>query len=141
MTFIALHYPNEGRGRKNIICTCLAVNWFTSHCSRDEVYNCRLRQSRSMILRGPPMNEDIAASASQAILREMASPNAAEKASQGFGRSLIKRFRSLIRVWAKRHRDRQELLTLLDQDHRIAQDMGKTEHELRVWAQKPFWIP
>lgn len=52
-----------------------------------------------------------------------------------------KRARSAIRTWAKRHRDRQELLNLLDQDHRIARDMGATDHELRAWAQKPFWLP
>ena len=52
-----------------------------------------------------------------------------------------KRARSVIRTWAKRHRDRQELLNLLDQDHRIARDMGTTEQELRAWAEKPFWLP
>ena len=87
------------------------------------------------------MGEDSAAAAPGTILREMASPRAAEKANQGFDRSLIRRLRSVIRTWAKRHRDRQELLNLLEQDHRIARDMGSTDHDLRAWAQKPFWIP
>jgi uncharacterized protein YjiS (DUF1127 family) len=87
------------------------------------------------------MNEDIAASAPRTILREMASPTATEKANQGFDRSLIKRLRSIIRIWAERHRDRQELLNLMDQDHRIARDIGTTDQELRAWARKPFWIP
>lgn len=87
------------------------------------------------------MNEDIAASAPRTILRETASRKATEKANQGFDRSLIKRLRSVIRTWAKRHRDRQELLNLLKQDHRIARDMGTTEQELRAWAEKPFWLP
>ena len=86
------------------------------------------------------MNEDIAASAPRTILREMASPKATEKACQGFGRSLINRLRSIIRIWVKRHRDRQELLNLLEQDHRIARDMGSTNQDLRAWAQKPFWL-
>ena len=86
------------------------------------------------------MNEDIAASAARTILRDMASPKT-EKANQGFDRSLIKRLRSVIRTWAKRHRDRQELLNLLEQDHRIARDMGSTDQDLRAWAQKPFWRP
>ena len=85
------------------------------------------------------MNEDIAASAPRTILGEMASPKETEKANQGFDRSLIKRLRSVIRTWAKRRRDRQELLNLLEQDHRIARDMGSTDHDLRAWAQKPFW--
>ena len=89
------------------------------------------------------MNEDIAASPPQTILREVASPKATEKANQGFDRSLIliKRLRSVIRIWAERHRDRQELLNLMDQDHRIARDMGSTDQDLRSWAQKPFWRP
>jgi hypothetical protein len=53
--------------------------------------------------------DDIAASAPRTILREMASPKATEKASQGFGR--------IIRIWVERHRDRQESLNLLDKDH------------------------
>jgi len=87
------------------------------------------------------MNEDTTASAPRTILREMASPKATEKANLGFDRSLIKRLRSVIRTWAKRHRDRQELLNLLEQDHRIARDMGSTDQDLRAWAQKPFWRP
>jgi uncharacterized protein YjiS (DUF1127 family) len=87
------------------------------------------------------MNEDIAASAPRTILREMASPKATEKANQGFDRSLINRLRSVIRIWAQRHRNRQDLLNLLDQDHRIARDMGSTDQDLRAWAQKPFWLP
>ena len=87
------------------------------------------------------MNKDIAASAPRTILREMASPKATEKANLGFDRSLIKRLRSVIRTWAKRHRDRQELLNLLEQDHRIARDMGSTDQDLRARAQKPFWRP
>ena len=90
------------------------------------------------------MKTYIAASAPRTILREMGSPNATEEARQGFSRSLINRLnrlRSIIRIWAQRHRNRQDLLNLLDQDHRIARDMGSTEHELRAWAQKPFWLP
>lgn len=85
--------------------------------------------------------DTIAASAPRTILREMGSPKATEKARQGLSRSLINRLRSIIRIWAQRHRNRQELLNLLDQDRRFARDMGSTEHELRAWAQKPFWLP
>ena len=84
--------------------------------------------------------DDVAAFAPRTILREMASPKATEKAGQGFGRSLINRFRSIIRIWVERHRDRQELLNLLDKDHRIARDMRTTTQELEDWANKPFWL-
>ena len=77
--------------------------------------------------------DDVAAFAPRTILREMASPKATEKASQGFGR--------IIRIWVERHRDRQELLNLLDKDHRIARDMRTTTQELEAWANKPFWLP
>jgi len=55
--------------------------------------------------------------------------------------SLIGRFQSTIRVWMTRQRDRQALLNVLDEDHRIAADLGTTEEKLRAWAQKPFWSP
>jgi uncharacterized protein YjiS (DUF1127 family) len=87
------------------------------------------------------VTDDVAAFAPRTILREMASPQATEKASQGFGRSLINRFRSIIQIWVERHRDRQELLNLLDKDHRIARDMRTTTQELMAWANKPFWLP
>ena len=83
----------------------------------------------------------IAVCAPRTILRGMGSPKATERTRQGFSRSLINRLRSIIRIWAQRHRNRQDLLNLLDQDHRIARDMGTTEEELRAWAQKPFWLP
>ena len=84
---------------------------------------------------------DIAASAPRTILREMGSPKATEEVTQGSRGSLINRLRSVVRIWAQRHRNRQDLLNLLDQDHRTARDMGTTERELRAWAQKPFWLP
>jgi uncharacterized protein YjiS (DUF1127 family) len=48
---------------------------------------------------------------------------------------------SQIRIWARRHRERQELLDLLATDHRTAADLGATEAELKSWANKPFWRP
>lgn len=83
--------------------------------------------------------DDIAASAPQINLKEMGSPQA--KAKQSVIGSLINRLRSIIRIWAVRDRDRQELLNLLDQDHRTAADMGSTTYDLKTWAQKPFWRP
>lgn len=85
--------------------------------------------------------ENIAAFAPPTILTEIESPKATEEATHGFRGSLIGRLRSTIRIWAQRRRTRQELLNLLDQDPRIAWDMGSADHELRAWAQKPFWIP
>jgi uncharacterized protein YjiS (DUF1127 family) len=80
--------------------------------------------------------DDVAASAPQTILREMGSCKAT---AQGFSRSVTNRLRSIIRIWAQRHRNRQDLLDLLDR--RTAGDMGSSEHELKAWAQKPFWLP
>jgi hypothetical protein len=48
---------------------------------------------------------------------------------------------SQIRVWARRYRERQELLELLATDHRTAADMRATEVDLKSWANKPFWRP
>jgi uncharacterized protein (TIGR00730 family) len=58
-----------------------------------------------------------------------------------FSERVVGRSQNVIRMWVVRHRDRQELLTLLAQDHRIAADVGKTEQELKAWAHKPFWLP
>jgi uncharacterized protein YjiS (DUF1127 family) len=85
--------------------------------------------------------KDIATSAPQIILKEMQSPGVTEEAKQGLGGSLIGRLRSTIQTWAQRRRDRQELLDTLDQDHRIARDIGTTTQELEAWAKKPFWLP
>jgi uncharacterized protein YjiS (DUF1127 family) len=85
--------------------------------------------------------DDIAASAPGSILTESGSPTVIQKVKPLLKGSPIGRLRSIIRIWVARHRDRQELLNLLDQDHRIAQDMGTTEHELRAWIRKPFWLP
>jgi hypothetical protein len=57
------------------------------------------------------------------------------------GRCVAGCCRSVIRMWALRHRDRQDVLNLLAQDHRAAADMGTTPEELRTWAQKPFSLP
>ena len=75
------------------------------------------------------------------ILKEMASPQVTEEAKQGLRGSLIGCLRSTIRIWAQRRRNRQDLLNLLDQDHRTAGDMGTTTQELEAWAKKPFWLP
>ena len=84
------------------------------------------------------MTTNIAASAPRTILREM---GATGEVTQGSRSSLINRLRSVIRIWAQRHRNRQDLLNLLDRDYRTAPDMGTTEQELKAWAQKPFWMP
>jgi hypothetical protein len=57
------------------------------------------------------------------------------------GRRVAGRCRSVIVMWARRHRDRQDLLNYLAQDHRAAADMGATPGDLKTWAQKPFWLP
>lgn len=54
---------------------------------------------------------------------------------------LTTRFNGLIRAWVKRRRERQELVDLLAEDHRIAGDMRSTEEELKTWARRPFWRP
>jgi hypothetical protein len=46
----------------------------------------------------------------------------------------------VVLLWAKRHRDRQDALDYLSQDHRAAADMGATREELKAWAQEPFWL-
>jgi hypothetical protein len=58
-----------------------------------------------------------------------------------YGRRVAGRCLTVIRIWAKRHRDRQDILNLLAQDHRAAADMGTTSENLKTWAQKPFWLP
>ena len=85
--------------------------------------------------------DDIAPFAPQAILRETSSPKTTAASRRVFAGNLIERARSVIRIWAERHRDRQELLNLLDKDHRIARDMRTTTQELEAWANKPFWLP
>ena len=57
------------------------------------------------------------------------------------GRRVVGRCRNVIRIWLKRHRDRQDALNYLAQDHRAAADMGTTPGDLKTWAQKPFWLP
>jgi hypothetical protein len=68
-------------------------------------------------------------------------PRSWRSAAVDFARSLAARLNSLIRAWAKRHRDRRELLYLLAEEHRIAADLRSTEEELKAWAHKPFWRP
>ncbi len=85
--------------------------------------------------------EDIAAFTAEPILRKTKSAKTTAASRAVFTGNLIERAQSVIRIWAGRHRDRQELLNLLDKDHRIARDMGTTEQELRAWAEKPFWLP
>jgi hypothetical protein len=85
--------------------------------------------------------DDIAPFAPQAILREASSSKTTGASRRVFAGNLIERARSVIRIWAERHRDRQELLNLLDKDHRIARDMRTTTQELEAWANKPFWLP
>lgn len=87
------------------------------------------------------MTDDIAASEFGSILTESGSPTVIEKVKPLFRGRPTGRLRSIVRIWVTRHLDRQELLNLLDQDQRIAQDMGTTEHELRAWARKHFWRP
>jgi uncharacterized protein YjiS (DUF1127 family) len=85
--------------------------------------------------------KDIATSAPQIILKKMQSPGVTEEAKQGLRGSPIGRLRSTIQTWAQHRRDRQELLDALDQDHRIAGDIGTTTQELEAWAKEPFWLP
>lgn len=58
-----------------------------------------------------------------------------------FTGKLAKRSASIFGTWAQRHRDRQQVLDLLAQDHRTAADMGTTEEDLKAEAHKPFWRP
>jgi uncharacterized protein YjiS (DUF1127 family) len=53
----------------------------------------------------------------------------------------VRSLRGLFRKWAKRRRDRLELLDYLAQDHRSAADMGTTRADADYWAQQPFWRP
>jgi uncharacterized protein YjiS (DUF1127 family) len=57
--------------------------------------------------------------------------------SAGVARSL----RILIRTWAERGRERQQLLDFLANDHRAAADIGSTYPDAEEWAQRPFWRP
>jgi hypothetical protein len=107
-----------------------SMNWFTTkrHYQHTETIEaCRFKE---LLLWQPTISQHLRP---RTILREMASPKATEKASQGFAR--------IIRIWVERHRDRQELLNLLDKDHRIARDMRTTTQELMAWANKSFWLP
>lgn len=64
------------------------------------------------------------------------------RAAAAFAAELAVQPASQIRVWARRYRERQELLDLLaTDDHRMAADLGSTEDRLRSWASKPFWRP
>ena len=85
--------------------------------------------------------EDIAVFTPKAILRETSSAKTTAASRRVFAGNLIERAGSVIRIWVERHRDRQELLNLLDKDHRIARDMRTTTQELEAWANKPFWLP
>jgi uncharacterized protein YjiS (DUF1127 family) len=49
--------------------------------------------------------------------------------------------RERIATWAKRRRDRLELLNYLAQDHRAASDMGTSRADAEHWARQPFWRP
>lgn len=49
--------------------------------------------------------------------------------------------RECIATWAKRRRDRLELLNYLAQDHRAAGDMGTSRADAEYWARQPFWRP
>jgi uncharacterized protein YjiS (DUF1127 family) len=55
--------------------------------------------------------------------------------------SLASYVRECIATWAKRRRDRLELLNYLAQDHRAAGDMGTSRADAEHWARQPFWRP
>lgn len=50
--------------------------------------------------------------------------------------SWLRRARATVRLWQKRSRDRQELLTL---DDHVLRDIGLTPHDVALEARKPFW--
>jgi uncharacterized protein YjiS (DUF1127 family) len=115
------------------------MNWFTTK-RRDLLSVYRANEACRFKGTTPMATEDIAPFAPEAILGETSSPKRAAASRRIYGGNLIERARSVIRIWVERQRDRQELLNLLDQDHRIARDMGTTDQELKAWAQKPFWL-
>jgi uncharacterized protein YjiS (DUF1127 family) len=116
------------------------MNYFTPRCSEYEVSQPEIKANR---LEGGPSvtTKDIAACAPRIILKELQSPGVTEQAKEGLRDNLIGRLRSTIRIWAQRRRHRQELVDALDQDHRLARDLGTTTEELEAWAKKPFWLP
>jgi uncharacterized protein YjiS (DUF1127 family) len=86
-------------------------------------------------------SEDISRPRLEPFLGEAALVSSTKKPKRHIISDLIGRLQSTIRMWMTRHRDRQALLNVLDEDHRIAADLGTTEEKLRTWAQKPFWSP
>jgi uncharacterized protein YjiS (DUF1127 family) len=86
-------------------------------------------------------SEDISHLHLEPFLGEAALVSLAKKSKRHIVSNLIDSLQSTIRMWMTRHRDRQALLNVLDEDHRIAADLGTTKEELRTWAQKPFWSP
>jgi uncharacterized protein YjiS (DUF1127 family) len=87
----------------------------------------------------PMMIEGISTSGPQAALGKRNALRSNEGTS--FRQSWLNRFQYIATIWLARHRTRQELLDFLNQDHRVAQDLGATEDELKAWIQKPFWRP
>lgn len=56
--------------------------------------------------------------------------------NQAGAASWLRRARATVRLWQKRSRDRQELLTL---DDHVLRDIGLTPHDVALEARKPFW--
>ncbi len=54
-------------------------------------------------------------------------------------RTSLKSTLEVIRTWARRQRQRQELLDYMAVDHRAAADIGLTDNDARDWAGRPFW--
>jgi len=54
-------------------------------------------------------------------------------------RTLFTSVAGIVRIWARRRQQRQELLDFMTIDHRAAADMGVTVNDARDWAQRPFW--
>lgn len=86
-------------------------------------------------------SEDISRPHLEPLFGETALVSSTKRSKRHIVGSLVGRLQSAIRMWMTRHRDRQALLNVLDEDHRIAADLGTTKEELRTWAQKPFWSP
>lgn len=86
-------------------------------------------------------SDDIIHPRLEAFLGEAALVSPTKEPKRHIISGLIARLRSTIRVWKTRHRDRQALLAVLNEDCRIPADMGTTKEKLMTWAQKPFWSP
>ena len=54
-------------------------------------------------------------------------------------RALFKSLADTLRIWRKRHRDRDELLKYFATDHRAPNDLGIDRANAREWADRPFW--